>query len=182
MANIIVAFAKPEEGKSIRGILMRNGMQVTAVCTSCAQVLSSLEELSNGIIITGYRLQDGVYQSILENMPDSFHILLLAYPAKLPGRQPEHVVFLPMPLSVHDLIHTVNMMQQTMSRMRKKQRLQPVERTGEDRELIEKAKRLLMERNQMTESEAHRYLQKSSMDSGTNLVETAQMVISLIQD
>ena len=32
----------------------------------------------------------------------------------------------------------------------------------------------------MTEAEAHRYIQKCSMDSGTNLVETAQMVISLI--
>ena len=29
----------------------------------------------------------------------------------------------------------------------------------------------------MTESEAHRYMQKCSMDSGTNLVETAQMVL-----
>ena len=46
--------------------------------------------------------------------------------------------------------------------------------------LIAKAKALLMERNNMTEAEAHRYIQKCSMDSGTNLVETAQMVISLI--
>ena len=41
-------------------------------------------------------------------------------------------------------------------------------------------KRLLMERNGMSEEEAHRYIQKCSMDSGTNLVETAQMVISLL--
>ena len=31
----------------------------------------------------------------------------------------------------------------------------------------------------MTEAEAHRYIQKCSMDSGTSLTETAQMVISL---
>ena len=30
-----------------------------------------------------------------------------------------------------------------------------------------------MERNQMTEEEAHHYIQKISMDSGTNMVETA---------
>ena len=39
----------------------------------------------------------------------------------------------------------------------------------------------MMDRNHMTEAEAHRYLQKCSMDSGTGMVETAQMVISLIQ-
>jgi AmiR/NasT family two-component response regulator len=34
----------------------------------------------------------------------------------------------------------------------------------------------------MTEEEAHRYLQKTSMDSGTNLVETAQMVLSMMTE
>ena len=33
----------------------------------------------------------------------------------------------------------------------------------------------------MTEEEAHRYLQKTSMDSGTNLVETAQMLLTLMR-
>ena len=37
-----------------------------------------------------------------------------------------------------------------------------------------------MERNHMDEEEAHRYLQKCSMDSGTNLAETAQMVLSMM--
>jgi AmiR/NasT family two-component response regulator len=36
-----------------------------------------------------------------------------------------------------------------------------------------------MERNQMTEEEAHRYIQKISMDSATNLVETAEMLLEL---
>ena len=34
----------------------------------------------------------------------------------------------------------------------------------------------------MTEADAHRYLQKCSMDSGTNLVETAQMVLTLLTE
>ena len=47
---------------------------------------------------------------------------------------------------------------------------------------IKDAKELLMARNHMTEEEAHRYLQKTSMDSGTNLVETAQMVLSMMTE
>ena len=72
------------------------------------------------------------------------------------------------------------MMVQSQARIRRKQRLRPKERNMEEQNLIMRAKELLMERNNMTESEAHRYIQKCSMDSGTNLVETAQMVISLI--
>ena len=50
------------------------------------------------------------------------------------------------------------------------------------REEIRKAKELLMTRNNMSEEEAHRYLQKSSMDSGTNMVETAEMVLSIMAE
>lgn len=32
----------------------------------------------------------------------------------------------------------------------------------------------------MTEEEAHRYIQKRSMDNGTDLTETAQMILSLL--
>ena len=52
----------------------------------------------------------------------------------------------------------------------------------EEKALIAKAKSLLIERNNMTEEEAHRYLQKSSMDSGTNMLETAQMVLTIMDE
>ena len=37
-------------------------------------------------------------------------------------------------------------------------------------------------RHYMTEEEAHRYLQKCSMDSGTNMLETAQMVLTIMSE
>ena len=37
-----------------------------------------------------------------------------------------------------------------------------------------------MERNNLTEEEAHRYIQKCSMDNATNMVETAQMILTLL--
>ena len=32
----------------------------------------------------------------------------------------------------------------------------------------------------MTENDAHKYIQKLSMDSGTNMVETAEMILELL--
>ena len=55
-------------------------------------------------------------------------------------------------------------------------------RDSSEKTEIKDAKELLMARNHMTEEEAHRYLQKTSMDSGTNLVETAQMVLSMMTE
>ena len=64
MANIIVAFSKPEDAKSIKNILMRNGFEIIAVCTSGAQVLSQLDDLSSGIVVCGYRLTDMLYSEL----------------------------------------------------------------------------------------------------------------------
>ena len=87
-----------------------------------------------------------------------------------------------MPLKVHELISTIGMMSQGIVRRRKKLREKPKVRNEEEAATIAKAKALLMERNSMTEEEAHRYLQKHSMDNSTNMVETAQMVLTMMQE
>lgn len=179
MTNIVVAFSKQEDAKSIKNILMRNGFQVVAVCTSGAQVLNSVEDLNGGIIVSGYRFEDMLYRSIRDYMPKGFEMLLVASPNRFGGEMPRDIMSLPMPVKVCDLVSTVEMMCQDQIRKKRKQRQQPARRSGEDARVIAKAKELLMDRNGMTEAEAHRYIQKCSMDNGTNMVETAQMVISL---
>lgn len=180
MTSVIVAFSKPEDAKSIKNILMRSGFQVIAVCTSGAQALAQMEDLNSGIIVCVYRFTDMLFTELHEYMPAGFNMLMVSSPSRWAAQMPEDIVCLPMPLKVHDLVSTLEMMAQAQMRRRRKLREQPKRRSDEERSLINQAKNLLMERNNMTEEEAHRYIQKCSMDSGTNLIETAQMVISLI--
>ena len=93
-----------------------------------------------------------------------------------------NMIGLGMPLKVHELISTVGMMSQNLVRRKKKLREKPRQRNEEEAATIAKAKELLMGRNNMTEEEAHRYLQKHSMDNSTSMVETAQMVLSMMQE
>ena len=46
-------------------------------------------------------------------------------------------------------------------------------------ETLVKAKEIVMRKFHMTESEAHRYIQKKAMDSRKGLVEVAEMIILL---
>ena len=79
MANIIVAFSKPEDAKSIKNILMRNGFEVIAVCTSGAQVLSQMEGLNSGIVVCGYRLTDMLYSELRDCMsPESAMLMIVS--------------------------------------------------------------------------------------------------------
>ena len=68
----------------------------------------------------------------------------------------------------------------TQLERRLRQKKQPKKRSQREENYIRNAKFLLMERNHLLEEEAHRYIQKSSMDSGTNMVETAQMILMLM--
>ena len=95
-------------------------------------------------------------------------------------RDVENLVCLSTPLKINELLQTVEMMEYMITRRRKKARQKPKERSEEEMNLISGAKALLMERNNLTEEEAHRYMQKRSMDNGTGLTETAQMILSLL--
>lgn len=67
-------------------------------------------------------------------------------------------------------------------RRRRKARTTPRKRSQEEQKIIDTAKHMLMEKNNMTEQEAFRYIQKCSMDSGNTMVESATMVMSIFTD
>ena len=115
-------------------------------------------------------------------MPSGFQMLLIASSRALSAVEGSGIMAVTMPLSVYELVNTLEMMLQSAVRRRKKERAKPKVRSAEEQHIIDRAKSLLIERNHMTESEAHRYMQKCSMDSGTNLVETAQMVLTLLTE
>lgn len=181
MTGFIVVFPKPEEAGSIKNILVRNGFTVSAVCTTGAQAIGIADGMNGGIVLCGYRLPDMVCTELRECLPSGFEMLLLASKSLLMEEPVRDVVALAMPLKVHELIHTAGMMAEAAERSRRLRRSRPRERSREDRVLIQDAKCLLMERNHMSEEEAHKYLQKCSMDSSRDLVETAQMVLSIMQ-
>lgn len=182
MRNIVIAFPKTEVALNIKKILLKSGYPVTAVCTTGAQALQSLNGLEDGVLVCGYRFVDMMYEELYEYLPKDFQMLLIASASAVMEREVDNLVCLSMPLKVHQLLETLEMMDYTIARKRKRMRAQPKERSEEERRILDQAKGVLRNRNGMTEEEAHRYLQKRSMDNGTGLVETAQMILSLMGD
>lgn len=182
MTNIIVALPKQEDARGIKNILVRNGFPVTGVCTTGAQAISLADGMGSGVIICGYKLADMVYSELHECMPCGFEMLLMASNRLLSECEGSGIVCLSMPLKVNDLLSTVGMLCEGVERRRRKEKLKPKVRSAEEEADIKAAKELLMARNHMTEEEAHKYLQKCSMDSGTNIVETARMALSMMKE
>lgn len=180
MVGIIVVFPNKDNAANIRNLLVRNGIDVTGVCTSGAQVIHYADTVDEGIVVCGYKLKDMMYTDLREYLPKQFEMLLIASPDKWRNGEVAGIMGLSMPLKAYDLINTMEMMLHSLERRRKKRKQEQKNRNPQQQALIKKAKELLMDRNNMSEEEAHRYLQKSSMDSGTNMVETAEMVLSVM--
>ena len=178
-SNIIVAFPRLDDAKNVKNILVRSGFGVAAVCTTGAQALSYADGLGTGIIISAYKLADVPFFEIADCMPPGFELLVLANKQRLAECQGSGVMTLPMPFVIGDFLDTVQMMEEAARRRAKQAKRVPRTRSDADLTLISSAKELLMERNNFTEDEAHKFIQKCSMDSGTNMVESAQMVLSM---
>ena len=180
MSDIIVVFPQMKDGQGIRNLLVLNGYRVGIACTSGAQAKTYMDNIDYGIVVCGYKFSDMMYSELFHDLGPTFEMLLVASRAKLEEGVADGIVCVEMPLKSYDLLNTLEMMMQALERIRKKGRQKPKERNIAQKAIIDEAKKLLMNTRNMTEEEAHRFIQKSSMDSGTNMVETAQMVLQIM--
>ena len=181
MVNIIVVLPKLEEAKTIKNILIRSGFQVTGVCVTGAQAIQHTDGLADGVVICGYKMSDMLFSELKECLPFGFELLLLASQKVITEDFGKDMICLSLPLKLNDLVNTVGMMTEGIERRRRKKQNVIKERTAQENVMIAEAKEILMVRNHMTEGEAHKYLQKSSMDSGVSLTESAQMVLTMMK-
>lgn len=181
MSSIIVALPKLEDAKHIRDILHRYGLKTAAICTTGSNVLAQVHQLDAGVVISGKKFCDMNYIQLMEYLPESFEMLLLASRGTLESC-PLGIMKLAFPIRANDLVGSVEMICTQLERKYGKVKRAPKKRTEREQNYINNAKWVLMERNNMTEQEAFRYIQKCSMDTGTNMVETAQMILLLIHD
>ncbi len=180
MAGIIAVFPKLEDAKGIKNLLSKRGFTVNAVCTSGSQAVSAVEQMGEGIVICGYKFTDMTYRELQEYLPAGGDMLLMASPSKLSQVNSEGIVCLEMPIKVQDMVDTLHMIEMNAARRKPRKKQKPKRRDKGEQMYIDKAKKLLMERNHLSEEEAHHYIQKASMDSQTNMVEMAQMILDMM--
>lgn len=180
MLCIIIIFPKMEDANNIKTLLVRNGFEVQAVCTTGAQAISIANELDGGIVVCGYRMSDMHCMEIRDYLPEGFEMLLIASAPRIAEMDGSGIMSVSMPLKARDLVNTLQVMTHRYEQKKRKARQKPKVRSEDERAVIEEAKLILMQRNHMTEDEAHRYIQKNSMDSGVNLLEMAEMIIRML--
>lgn len=179
MPELILGFSRETDGDKFKAVLTRHGYHVVSVCRSGANILNAANRIDSGIILCSYRLTDMICADLYPDLPESFQMIVLSKEEQADRLPMERAVFLSMPVSVRELLQTVEMVSATMTR--RARRKKPAKRSEEEEKILNRAKEYLMERNKMSEPEAHRYIQKISMTTGTSLIETAEKIITVYE-
>ena len=174
MEKIIVAFESEKTALRVKELLEGGGAAACLVCRTADQVRRAINKLPVPAVVCGYKLGDQTAELFFEDLPPSCAMLVVAVQSLLDLCQKDDIFKLASPVSRGDLTASVRMLLQMGHRLEKFARPQ---RSGEEQAIIKEAKVLLMERHGMSEEQAHRFLQKKSMNSGAKMVQTAKLVL-----
>ena len=174
MEKIIAAFENEKTALRIKELLEGGGAASCLVCRTADQVRRAIRKLPVPAVVCGYKLGDQTAELLFEDLPPSCAMLVLAPQDRLDLLENDDIFRLPSPVTRGDLLASVRLLLQVGRRL---ERYGRPRRREEERELIERAKALLMGRHGMTEKQAHYYLHRKSMDSGAKLVQTARQVL-----
>lgn len=174
MDRIVVAFASEEAQRRILRLLASDGWEPAACCTSGAEAIRTVRKLGSAIVVCGFKLRDMTATDLASDLQDTAVLLVVSSAVNLDMCEGENLYKLATPAARSDFFASLDMLRQFEE---KNLHRPPPKRREEEQKLIRAAKELLMDVNRMTEAEAHRFLQKRSMDSGMKLVEMAQYII-----
>lgn len=179
MGSILIAVPKTEDANRISKMIQSSGLVFEVeICSTGSEVLRVANEREFGAVICSKRLRDMNFTELEEYLPPFFGMIVLTGDASLETNS-ERCVKLVNPMKWSDLFATIEMITAGFHRQKKKNGQVPKKRSREEAQIIDKAKAVLIDRNGMSEPEAFRYLQKTSMDCGRSMVESAQMILAM---
>lgn len=180
MGSILIAMPRIEDANHLCELLNSHSRQYpdVEICQTASEILRISNERDYGVVICTKTLKDMSSMELSEYLPVFFGMIILTKDMALETYS-DRIVKLLMPFKTSELLSTIEMMTEVFVRRIKKKRNGPLKRSAAQDKIVLEAKRLLMERNGMNEPEAFRYIQKCSMDTGRNMVESAQMILML---
>ena len=132
--------------------------------------------MGGGVVICSPRLLDISADALCERLGEEAYFLVVGHPAVLAQMDSEEIFKLMLPVKSSELIGSVRILSQLDER-RMDEALRPKKKTVNDRAIVNEAKEYLTEERGMTEAEAHRFLQKRSMDLRVPVTEVARTIL-----
>lgn len=177
MERIVLAFSSDSAALKIKNMLAGSGYECHhTVCHTAAELLRTVSDYDAALIIMGYKLPDMVAEEVKENIEPGCKLMSIVKAEHVDDIENEDIFVLPLPVNRQRLVSSINMFLGCTGGHR--QAVKNI-RSPEENKIIERAKLFLMERYHMTEQQAHRFIQKRSMDAGDKVIDTARIILNM---
>lgn len=170
MARIVVVSQSEDSRSKFVRLLASSGLQVFRSCSSGSELRRALSESEDCVVVMIGFTPDCKPDDLMWDYKDSIQILLIAKQAVLDNIESPEIFRLAMPASGQAVIGAVEMLSQL-------HRMKLPHRTGESKDVVERAKAVLMKKKGLTEPEAHRAMQQYAMNHGMKMAEFAQRIL-----
>ena len=170
MARIVVVSQSEDSRTKLVRLLASSGLQVFRSCSSGSELRRALSESEDCVVVMIGFTPDCKPDELLWDYKDSIQILLIAKQPVLDNIESPDIFRLPMPASGQAVAGAVEMLTQ-LHRMRLPRR------TGESKDIVDRAKAVLRREKGLTEPEAHRAMQQYAMNHGMKMAEFAAQIL-----
>lgn len=167
MKDIIVVHPVKETAMAIRALIEEGGFHVSHICALASSALEIACSKRNGIIVCPFVMRDMSSTDLAFRLPPDFDVIALSKNGS--EQYMGNMITMPIPINVQEFLKTIGILSVSTSSFTK--------RSKSDEEYISKAKEVLISAKNMSETEAHKFLQTESMKTGENIVEIARNIL-----
>lgn len=167
--NIIIGFHSKKICLNISNVLNSYGIKADFICQSGAKLREMATYFGEGVIILGEKFSDEFSINIINDFWQNFNIIFIGNLAQINICEDKKAYKLVTPLKQEELISAIEMQLFKDTPRKIKQ--------NKDKEILNKAKKILFEKYNFTEEKAHKFIQKMSMEKRQKMLETANYII-----
>ena len=170
MARIIIAGSTQQSRTQMARLLSSSGQRVYRICSNAGDLRRTLNDCEDSVLVLAGPMPDCGTDELFWDYGAQAQILLVAKPPALEACEEAGVFRLALPTSQQAVLGAVEMLSQL-------HRMRLPKRAGEERQLVDEAKKLLMRREGLTEPQAHRALQQYAMNHGLRMADCAAQIL-----
>lgn len=171
MRGVIIAYPSEKLALQLKRELIACGVDILAVCIKGNSVLNIADAVGEAVVVCPFILPDMPAHHLAEILPGSFDIIALSK-AENAASTASNLSVLPLPLNRGEFLSLVN----TLCRQSTYTASQRRQRTSGEKAVLDRAKFILMEQKGFSESQAHKFLQRSAMNRGLKISVLAQRI------
>lgn len=158
--NIIIGFYSDKICKIVSSVLRKNAFEYKYICKTASSLRKVCSFYDEGIVICSF-FQDEPLYNIIQDFSNNFKFIVFTNNDFDLKEKNVYKVF--MPIKQEQILYTLN---EVFEDIKKQNDI-----------IIKNAKSILMQKYNLTEEKAHKYIQKKSMDLGLKSSYIAKLII-----